>query len=249
MASLDQYILVNSTDLLNDMAGFSTLTHLVHLYCFLRGSLEGNRSLHSEEAEKFVFHLMAKKEWTLFPVKILPKAVKWLFQQEDIIPQLSDHVLNFCRQISLKGPTNNWDRTDERCFRDLHLIADLVVVGDNCAAPLLVALLKQVRQDNQEDDATSLMNMVIEIVNKYPAGSDQFCLHGIVQAIQDLLSTKHPDNFFTTCLLLLFNILRSASPKMLLERCAWLSVTNKVLNCVHECLNSQLGYHILEPLL
>lgn len=232
---------MNSADLLNDMAGFSTLTHLVHLYSFLRGSLEGNRSLCSQEAEKFVFHLMAKKEWTLFPIKILPNAVKWLFQQEDIIPQLSDHVLNFCRLISFKGPTNNWDKTDEPCFRDLHFIADLVVVGDNCAAPLLVALLKQVHQDDQEDDATSLMNVVVEIVNKYPNGSDQFCLHGIVQAIQDSLSTKHSDNFFTTCLLLLFNILRSASPKMLLDRCTWISVTTKVLNCVHVCLKFSIG--------
>ncbi|XP_077226996.1 putative recombination initiation defect 1 [Tasmannia lanceolata] len=239
LASLEQYILVNSTNFFCGVADSGTLTQLVHLYGFFRGVNTSCRAPYSPEAEKLLFHLIVENEWDLLSTRIHPTGLKWLFQQEQIRVPLSNHVLRFCRSDTRNNSQSNDHENINHQIIDIQVIAELVAAGDNCGASLLVSLLKQFHEEGQEDDITSVLNIMIDILNIFPIASDQFCLHGIGDTICRLYYSAYSrDMNFTTCLLLIFNILRSAQPKMLSDNDAWLPITMKLLEVLIAALDA-----------
>ncbi|XP_058103198.1 protein PUTATIVE RECOMBINATION INITIATION DEFECT 1 isoform X2 [Magnolia sinica] len=228
LASLEQYILVNNAN----VADSTSLTRLVHLYGLIRGADTSYQTPYSLEAENLLFHLLVEKDWDLLSARIHPRALKWLFQQDRIRAPLSAQILNFCRFNSEKETqiSNHGNNTQ---MTDIEVIAELVAASDNIGASLLVSLLKQLQEEGREDYITSLMNLMAEILNIFPAASNQFCQNGISDVIRSLYySTYSSARIFTTCSILVFNILQSAYPQMLLDHKPWHLVTTKLLECL-----------------
>ncbi|KAL5997209.1 hypothetical protein ACLOJK_008139 [Asimina triloba] len=226
LASLEQYILVNNSN----VEDCTELTQLAHLYGLIRGSESSETIPYSFEAEKLLLHLLVDKEWDMLSVKIHPTALKWLFRQDKILIPLSTQILNFCRFNSKEKTQviNLGENTSQTI--DIKLIAQLMASGDNFGPQVLVSLLKQLQEDGQEDNIITVLNLMSEILNIFPAASNQFCMHGFSNVIQHLYySTSPSTSICTTCLLLVFNILRSASPEMLSDQEAWLLITTKLL--------------------
>jgi hypothetical protein len=86
LASLEQYVLLNSSDSHNWTTDSLTVTRLVNLYSLLRGLGNMNYQIHySREAEEIIFQLINNGEWDLLSARIHTVSLKWLFQQENII--------------------------------------------------------------------------------------------------------------------------------------------------------------------
>ncbi|XP_043711385.1 protein PUTATIVE RECOMBINATION INITIATION DEFECT 1-like isoform X2 [Telopea speciosissima] len=233
LASLEQYILVNSSNLLCRTTDSVILTQLVNLYGLFRGIAKMYYQIpYSPEAEKLLFHLIIEEEWDLLSLRIHPIALKWLFQQEKISGPMSNQVLNFCRSNGMNGNQIIGHGINTRLI-DVKVIAELVAAEDNHGAALLVCLLKQLQEEEgQENEITLVMNCIIEILNICPASSDRLCLHGIGNAIHSLYYYSSyfasPQNFGTSALLI-FNILRSVQSEILFDDEAWLPVAVKML--------------------
>lgn len=212
------------------MVDSSTLTQLVHLYGFIRGADKNYQTSYCVEAENLLFHVLAEKEWDLLSTRIHPLALKWLFKQEKIREPLSSQILNFCR-FNLKSKSEIiGDESSNTQLIDTKAIAGLVADGDNCGPSVLVSLLKELHEAGQSDDIASVMNLMIGILNIFPAASNQFCLHGIIGVVHNLYCSTHSSATLSRrCSLLVFNILRFADPKMLSDKEAWVLVTTKVL--------------------
>lgn len=228
LASLEQYILVNSNNFTCGIADSMMLTELVHLYGLVRGAPIGYRTAYSPEAEKALFHLIAENEWDLLSMGIHPAALKWLFQQKGIMTPLSYHILNFCKfyctnKVQIYVHTNNVQKLD------LQMIAELIVSEDNYVGLLLVSLLGKAIEEGREDDIMNLVNVMAGILNIFPDTSSQFCLHGIADALQCLCYSIRSPQIFVNCLLLIFNILYSADYGTLTHDEEWLALTVKVL--------------------
>lgn len=189
---------------------------------------------YSLEAERMLFHLLTEKEWDLPSAKIHPLSLKWLFQQEKLSKPLSYQILKFCRNNSsnvsnvvVHGKSNN--------SMNEEVIAELVAAGDNYGASVVVCLLMQrIEQEGQVPDIVSVLNLVATAINILPRASDQFCLHGIINAICALYNNSSYSSLpqiLTAISLLIFNILRSVHPEVLSlsDEAAWLTVTMKVI--------------------
>ncbi|KAL5703103.1 hypothetical protein ACHQM5_028237 [Ranunculus cassubicifolius] len=220
LASLEQYILVNYDNLINRVADSTALIQLVHLYGLLRGiaSLSYQKIPYSTEAEKLLFDLVIKNELDLLSSGIHLVSLKWFFQQEEMSKILSMQILNFYRTNSIDA--NHIVIHGNNCHMiDIQTIAELVAVGDNLMAKFLVSLLRQLQEEEgQEEDMALLINLMIMIVNIFPGSSDQLWMHGIGMEIHNLyysLNYSSSQHIFKLCSILVFNILRSIQPETL----------------------------------
>lgn len=235
LASLEQYILVNSSNFQCGAAGTSTIMWLVNLYGLHRSLAKMSYQIpYSLEAERILFHLLTEKEWDLPSAMIHSLSLKWLFQQEKLSKPLSYQVLKFCRSISsnvsnvvVHGKSNNSINEE--------VIAELVAAGDNYGASVVVCLLMQlIEQEGQVLDIVSVLNLMATAINIMPHASDQFCLHGLINAICALYnncSYSSLPQILTTISFLMFNVLRSVHPEVLSlsDEAAWLAVAMKLI--------------------
>lgn len=241
LASLEQYILVNSGDIVSGGIDSLTMMQVLNLYGLCRGLAKVNYEVsHSPEAERILFHILTESEWDLPSAMIHPVAVRWLFQQEKICKPLSYQLLKFCRrncsdgnQIIIHG--------DKSHIMDVQVIAELVVTGDNYAAKLLMCLLVQLSEEGaQKHDIVAVVNLIATVINIFPAASDQLCLHGIGNAILTVVyynsSHSSSSEFLVAILLLICNILSSVHPEKLSDGESWLALSTKVLCQKFSCI-------------
>ncbi|XP_017975720.1 PREDICTED: protein PRD1 isoform X1 [Theobroma cacao] len=235
LASLEQYILVNSGDIFSGGIDSLTMMQVLNLYGLCRGLAKVNYEVsHSPEAERILFHILTESEWDLPSAMIHPVAVRWLFQQEKICKPLSYQLLKFCRrncsdgnQIIIHG--------DKSHIMDVQVIAELVVTGDNYAAKLLMCLLVQLSEEGaQKHDIVAVVNLIATVINIFPAASDQLCLHGIGNAILTVVyyNSRHSSSseFLVAILLLICNILSSVHPEKLSDGESWLALSTKLID-------------------
>ncbi|KAI3869080.1 hypothetical protein MKX03_005022 [Papaver bracteatum] len=232
LASLEQYILVNQSNFLFGVVNSMIWIQFINLYALYRGKAKMSYQIpYSPEAEKLVFYII-DKEWDLLSSKIHPVAVKWLFQQEKITAPMLSQILNFSRLTSPYGahitvPDNQNGKVDVNFF------AELVAAEDNFASRLLVSLLMQLQKEEcQVENTTSVLNLMVLIINISPDASDQLCVHGIGHALHGLgciSSYNSSHEIFFTCAILIFNILRSVKPELLSDHEIWLLLTTKLL--------------------
>ncbi|KAK2641672.1 hypothetical protein Ddye_023435 [Dipteronia dyeriana] len=232
LASLEQYILVNSSNFQCGAADSLTMTWLVNLYSLYRSLAEMSYQIpYSQEAERILFHLVTQNDWDLPSAEIHPLSLRWLFQQEKISNAMSHQILRYCRSNSSNGTDVQWKSS--QTIND-EVIAELVAAGDNYGAALLVHIwIQLVEQEAQAHDIISVVNFMVTTINMLPAVSDQLCLHGIGNAIQALLyssSYSSSTQTFTAVSFLLFNILRSVHPEILSDDETWLAVTMKLID-------------------
>lgn len=208
----------------------------MNLYSLYRGLAEkGYRIPYSPEAERILFELLIQNEWNLSSAMIHSISLKWLFQQGKIIKPLSYQILKFCRNNCSSGSPIIIHRNNSRCM-DVHELAKLVASGDNLGAALMVYLLQQlIEEDGNEGDIISVVNLMVDIINIFPAASDHLCMHHIGNGIQDLFSRSIPSlsqQMFVAIEILIFDILWSVQPETLSDGGTWHAVTLKVNSLV-----------------
>ncbi|XWS09251.1 hypothetical protein CRYUN_Cryun40dG0070000 [Craigia yunnanensis] len=215
LASLEQYILVNSGDFLSGGIDSLTMMQVLNLYGLSRGLAKVNNQVsHSLEAERILFHILIESEWDLSSAMIHPVAVIWLFGREN--------------QQAITFPTSK--------ILYVRVIAELVATGNNYAAELLICLLVRLAEEGaQNHDIIAVVNLISTIINIFPAASDQLCLHGIGNAILMVVyyNSSHSSSpeLLVTILLLLFNILNTAHPETLSDGESWLALSKKLTCC------------------
>lgn len=228
LASLEQFILVNSKDLL--YTDPDRTVHLLNLYGLYRTI--NYQISHSPEAERILLHLASENEWDLPFARIHCLSLKWLFKQEQLSEPLTHQILKFSQSnssnealISVQG--------DNSQFINLQVLAELAASGDNYVSKALVCLLMRlVGEEGQEHDIISVLNLVTAVISICPAASYQLCRNGLGNAIRALYYSEtdcssHQMFIAISCLLL--NILRSVHPEALSDDEVWLALTLKVL--------------------
>ncbi|KAE8730828.1 putative Pentatricopeptide repeat-containing protein [Hibiscus syriacus] len=237
LASLEQYILVNSGDFLSGSIDSLTMMQVLNLYGLCRGlSKLRNQVSHSLEAERILFHMLSQSEWDLHSATIHPVAVRWLFQQEKISKPLSSQLLKFCR-IDCSDRNQILIHRDKSHIIDVSVIADLVATRDNHAAKLLVCLLVELAEEGaQNQDIITVVNLISAVINIFPAASDQLCLHGIGNSILMVVyyNSGHSSSseLLVAILLLLFNILSTVHHETLSDGEPWLALSTKLIDCL-----------------
>jgi hypothetical protein len=225
LASLEQYILINSSNFTSGRMDCMILTQLLLLYSGIRGTLSMHQTPYSQEAEKTVFNLITYKEWDLLSMRVDPVALEWLFQQEAIIKPLSNQILNFCQSNSSNSTCMQHHGVHSGL--DLQTIAKLAVSGDNRLIAVLVLILGQVVETGQEDNVLYVLNVINEIIRVFPESSNRFCLCGIANALNSLCGA-FTSVISEACIVTVFDILHSASYRALSDD-EWLALTLKVL--------------------
>lgn len=202
-------------------------SQLVHLYALVRSDTLSYKIPYSAEAEKFIFNLIAQMDWDLFSIHLHPRALKWLFQQEDILTPLSFLILNVCRSYS----TNK----DQICLQansikllDIQMIAELIVSGDNFVVQLMLSLLVEGLEEDRKNDIVHLVNAMTDILNFFPRASNEFILHGIAETLRKVFYSVY-FNQIETCCLLIFNVLYLADHAALCQDEDWHGIILKVL--------------------
>ncbi|KAG2726365.1 hypothetical protein I3760_01G108400 [Carya illinoinensis] len=233
LASLDQYLLVNSRDLQYGAADSLAVTRLVNLYALFRGLAKMNYQIpYSSKAESILFQLMTENEWDLPSSGIHSVSLKWLFQQEKISKLLSYQILRFSRSTSSNGTDIIVQGRNDRILSK-EAIAKLVAAGDNYGATIFVCLLTDLAKDNgQEHDIISVVTLMETIITIFPAASNQLCLCGIGKAIYTLCyDTSHTfsPQIVKAISVLSFKILRLVEPEILSSDENWLAVTMKLM--------------------
>ncbi|CAL0332279.1 unnamed protein product [Lupinus luteus] len=232
LASLEQYILLNSSDFQYPTTDNLKVTRLVNLYSLLRGLGQMGYQFHySREAEEIIFHLINNDEWDLLSARIHTVSLKWLFQQENITNSLCHQMLKFCRSCNLEGSDitlgNNFQTVNDRT------LAEFVSTEDNYGARIFVCLLEQLfKNEGQEHDTISVLNHMATMLSICPAASDQLCLHGIATAIRTWCYSSNPfsKTNFMSILVLVFNILSSVHPETVSADQSWVTVTMKMMD-------------------
>ncbi|XP_028759746.1 protein PRD1 [Neltuma alba] len=231
LTSLEQYVLVNRSDVLDGTTDDLTVIRLVNLYSLFRGL--GRMSCpvpYSREAQGILFQLINEGGWDLLSARIHSVSLKWLFQQENLLKSLCLEILKFCRRYSS-------EETDAMIYGahnqtvDVQILAELVSSGDNCGARLFLCLLAQLfEEERPEHDIISVLNLLTTIVRACPAASDQLCLHGLGTAIRTLCYSSRTFSLaiFMSVLVLVFNILGSAHSETISADQCWVAVTMKV---------------------
>ncbi|TMW92668.1 hypothetical protein EJD97_012745 [Solanum chilense] len=230
LASLEQYILLNSSE---NMHGASVLGIFINLYALYRGLAKVSYQIpYSPEAERIVFHLLAEKGWDLLSTRIHVTSLKWLFQQEKICNVLSAQILKFCRchwsninQINIHGEANQ--------KIDVYVMTELVALGDNFLGMLMVFLLGEAGEQYSEYDIVSVVNATKHIIEISPSTSDQFCMHGIATAIKNLYSklghSLSPDTFMSISELVSC-ILQAVHSEFLSDDEPWVAIVVKIID-------------------
>ncbi|TYI38348.1 hypothetical protein ES332_A02G020300v1 [Gossypium tomentosum] len=237
LASLEQYILVNSGDFLSGSIDSLTMMQVLNLYGLCRGLAKAsNQVSHSLEAERILFHMLCQSEWDLPSAVIHPVAVTWLFQQEKISKPLSCQLLKFCRRDCSDGNRILIHRDNNQTI-DVRVIADLVARRDNHAAKLLMCLLVELAEEGaQNQDIIAVVNLILTVINIFPTASDQLCLHGIGNAILMVVyynsSHSSSSELLLATLLLLFNILSTVHHETLSDGESWLALSTKLIDCL-----------------
>ncbi|GFY82236.1 putative recombination initiation defect 1 [Actinidia rufa] len=230
LASLEQYLLVNSSEFLYEVADSVPVELLINLYSLYRGLAKKSYQIsYSPEAERILFNLVTEKEWDLPSASIHPTSLKWLFQQEKICIPLTHQILKLCRsnsscinQIIVHGNSSQ--------SIEVHTIAEFVASDDNFAATLVVHLLKELVEEHEEHDIISVLRTVEVIIDHFSIASDQLCLHGICPVIQSLYCYEghfSPQLFMVICKVT-FSILHSVHSKSLSDDEAWVAITMKL---------------------
>ncbi|GAB2267207.1 hypothetical protein Dimus_002192 [Dionaea muscipula] len=234
LSSLEQYILINSADLLYGPNDSMTTIELVNLYGLYRGLAKMSYQIsYSPEAEKIFFQMMIEKDLDLFSVEIHQTSLKWLFQQERICELLSCQILKLCRQ-NCSIMTQNIDHENHCQFIKVKDISELVAMGDNFAPKLLVILLKQLSEEEfLTDDFILILNLMSTITCTLPAASDQLCMNGLGSALQNqcynLTYYSSSESYVIICRFI-FIILSCVQPETLTDNEVWLAVVMKLLD-------------------
>lgn len=230
LASLEQYILLNNSEILGGLVEPLIMKVLVNLYSLYRGLAKISYQIpYSPEAESTLFHLMAEKQCEFLSIRIHMTSLKWLFQQERICMYLSAEVLRWCRQcIVFENQIVACNDAETVKFKEL---AELVASGDNYGAKLLVCLLRElVEESGHEDDIILLLNMIASIISLFPAASGQLSLHGIALAIQHLYHQHSSSGeIFDLICQLVFTVLHSIHSESLSDDEAWITITAEVI--------------------
>ncbi|CAH2040442.1 unnamed protein product [Thlaspi arvense] len=230
LASVEQYILVNSGEFLYEAVDSVPMELLINLYSLYRGLAKMSYQIpYSPEAERIMFHLINENKWDLSSARIHFKSMKWLFQQEKICKPLSCQILKLCQCFYLYGNPILMHESSGKNI-DIRTIAELAASEDNFVATLLVYVLKElVEEDDQKPVIISVLGTIAMIINIFPAAADQLCLHGISTAIQSLFyhfGHSSPEMFMVVSRLT-FGILHSVHSVSLSEDKAWLAITMK----------------------
>ncbi|KAK6161623.1 hypothetical protein DH2020_005004 [Rehmannia glutinosa] len=122
LSSLEQFILLNSSDFLCGASASVTIEIL----------------------------LLAEKDWDILSTKIHLTSLRWLFQQEKLCKSLSAQILKFCRCNSSIGNNVVIDHETSQKV-DLHLFAELITSGDNFGAMIFICLLGDLVENGCED--------------------------------------------------------------------------------------------------
>lgn len=232
LASLEQYILVNSCNLRHRSADSLTIFQLVNLYGLYRGLAKMSYQIsYSPEAERIFVQLLTEYEWDLSCAPIHVTSLKWLFQQEKICSSLSHQILKFCGIRGLDNtPAIVFGKSAQ--VLDVQAIAKLVVSGDNYSARVLVCLMEELaKEKTQEPDLLSLLNLVEDVIQILPDASNQLCLNGIAKAVQILYYDQCPtfsSELYRDSSIFIFNLLSSVHSESLTDCDAWITVTTKV---------------------
>ncbi|KAM7477639.1 hypothetical protein LguiA_025852 [Lonicera macranthoides] len=234
LASLEQYILLNSSELLHGLGDSGMIELLVDVYGLYRVLAKISYQIpYSPEAERVLFHLVAEKEWDLLSTRIHSTSLKWLFQQEKLCKSLSTQILNLCRLY--KSSNGKQILVQGKHSRNVyvHAIGELVSSGDNFGPTLLVCLLRDLVEEEggQEYDIISVLSTIDAIIEIFPAASDHLCLHGIGGAIQNLYYHSRFSSsrqIFMALSQLLCRILHTVNSESLSDDEAWLAVTMKL---------------------
>ncbi|CAL5391931.1 unnamed protein product [Camellia sinensis] len=233
LASLEQYILVNSSEFRYGASDSVPMELLVNLYGLYRGLAKKSYQIsYSPEAERILFHLVTEKEWDLPSSRIHSTSLKWLFQQEKICKPLCNQILKLCRCNSSQGNHIIIHGNSSQNI-GVHRIGELAASGDNFAATLLVYVLKDLIEEHQDHDIVSVVSILAEIINIFPAASDQLCLHGIGSVIQNLYYySRHSSSpMFMVICQLTFSILYSVHSESLSDDDeVWLAITMKLMD-------------------
>ncbi|GKV28605.1 hypothetical protein SLEP1_g37628 [Rubroshorea leprosula] len=233
LASVEQYIIVNSGELLSGGIDSKKIMELVNIYGLSRGLAKINYQIpYSPEAERILFHVLTENEWDLSSAMIHSVSLKWLFQQDKISEPLSSQLLEICRknctsdnQITIYGGHSSYINAE--------VIAELVASGDNYGAKLLVCLMVKLIEGCEEHDIVAVVNLMSAAIEIFPAVSDQLCLHGISNAIQTVLHNSiHSSSreLYVDILLLIFNILSSVQSKAITDNESWVAVPMKLMD-------------------
>lgn len=231
LASLEQYVLVNSSDILNGATDSSTVTRLVNLYSLFRGL--GRMSYHvpySREAEELIFQVINEDAWSLLSARIHSVSLKWLFQQENLLKSLCRQILKFCRSYSSEG-TDIMIYGAHNQTINVQTLAELVSSVDNYGARLLLCLLAQlVEEESHEHDIISVLDLITTIVGICPTASDQLCLHGLGTIIRTLCYSSRTFSMAIVMpvLVLVLNILGPVHSETISSDQCWVAVTMKV---------------------
>ncbi|CAE6197462.1 unnamed protein product [Arabidopsis arenosa] len=234
LASLEQYIILNRTSLICAFSDSPVMLNLVNLYGLCR-SLQNERYQvsYSLEAERILFHLLNEYEWDLGSSNIHLESLKWLFQQESISKSLTYQIQKISRTNLIGNEVHNV-YGDGRQRSLTYWFAKLISEGDNYAATLLVNLLTQLAEkEEQENDVISILNLITTIVSIFPTASNHFSMIGIGNVVHRLVSGINNSSLrtsFKTLLLLVFNILASVQPGVLMIDESWDAVSIKLLN-------------------
>lgn len=201
---------------------------VVNLYGLYRGLAKKSYQIsYSPEAEKILFHVLTEEEWDLTSASIHMTSLKWLFQQEKMCKPLYSQILKICR---CTGSNTNHVIVRGNCNQniDLHTMAELVASDDTLGATLVIYVLRELLEEQQEDDIISVLRSVALIVDIFPDASDQLCLRGIGSLIQSLCYSDHssPQMFTATCQLT-FRVLHLVHSESLSDDEAWISITMK----------------------
>lgn len=227
LASLEQYVLLNSSDFHDWTTDNLMVTRLVNFYSLLRGLGNMNYQIqYSREAEDIIFQLINNGKWGLLSARIHSVSLKWLFQQESITESLCHQILKFCRNYNLEGDAMINGSSNQTV--NVQTLAELVSIEDNYGARIFVCILAQLaEEDGQEHDIISVLNLMATMIHLCPAASNQLSLHEIGTAIRtQCFSTTT----FMPILILVFSTLSSVHPKTLSTDQSWVAVTMKVSN-------------------
>ncbi|KAM0038245.1 hypothetical protein Hdeb2414_s0013g00412581 [Helianthus debilis subsp. tardiflorus] len=230
LASLEQYILLNSSEILSGIIKPLITEVLINLYALYRGLAKITYQIpYSQDAENSLFHLVTEKGTEILSTRTHRTALKWLFQQERICKYLSSQILRWCRTCIVYG--NQIVVCNDTEPVSIKEIAELVASEDNYAAKLVVCLLRELLEENgHEDDIVLILNMTVSVITLFPAASGQLCLNGISLAIQNVYRyhSSYGEIFNANCQLF-FTILQSVSSESLSDDEDWLAVATELM--------------------
>ncbi|KAG9146206.1 hypothetical protein Leryth_007919 [Lithospermum erythrorhizon] len=241
-ASLEQYILLNFSESFVEANSPVRLEWLVSLYGLCRSLAKvGYQIPYSPEAEKIIFQLIDERGCDLLDSGMHISSLKWLFQQGKICKSLTDQLLKFCRCNSSNSNFIVDQRKDDHLL-ELDVVAELIASGDNYAPLLLVWLLRDVIQNDQENDYLSVVSILTRMIEILPTASNQLSANGIGEAIQKIY--HHP--MYSSSLeirmvssKLVFTLLHSVSSNSISDGDAWGSMVVKLVDSLVHTIASE----------